>query len=250
MKTLVVANQKGGVGKTALVVNFALDFAERGAKVAVIDLDVQGNCSFTLADYSLTARASDIVLDGKTDFPGVVEGIGLLAGDNRLITVEQNVVAGKAAAGNLARGLEGLRAAGYDFCLLDSPAAFGIRFMAGLLTADFVLAPIELEAYSIQGIKHLVATISNARKTNKKLCFLGMLANKVDARNPRHAGHLKQLRQAYGNLLIPSTVGLRSSIAEALVSGMPVWKSKKTAARAAAKEVREAAEWVYAAMTG
>lgn len=248
MKTLVTANQKGGVGKTALVVNFALDFAERGAKVAVIDLDVQGNCSFTLSDHALAVKASDVILDGVAVFPTATPGVALIPGDNRLAVVREDEAEMRVALGNLRQGLAGLAVAGYDLCLLDSPAALGSRFLLGLWAADCVLAPIELEAYSIQGIKHLVAVISNARKINPKLRFLGMLANKVDGRNPRHREHFEQLRQAYGSMLAPVSIGLRGSIAEALVNGLPVWKSKKTAARIAAKEVRAAADWVYRAL--
>lgn len=243
MKTLVVANQKGGVGKTALVVNFAWDFAERGNRIAVVDMDVQGNCSFTLGKNAGAIKASELLLGTTEAFPTAEEGITLFPGDNRLQTVETND-SGKIAE-NLHRGLQCLDAAGYDFCLVDSPAAFGVRFMIGLLTADYVLAPIELEAYSIQGIKQLVATFSNARKVNPKLKFLGILANKVDRRNPRHREHLSQLTSAYGSLFLPTTIGLRGSIAEALVSGEPVWKNRKTAAREAAKEIRAAANLVY-----
>lgn len=246
MKTLVVANQKGGVGKTALVVGLAWDFAQKGKKVAVIDLDVQGNCSFTLGSCRQEKKASSILLEKTNSLSPADSGITLFPGDNKLQSVER-ADAGMIAI-NLRQGLQSMAAAGYEVCFLDSPAAFGVRFMAGLLAADYVLAPIELEAYSIQGIKQLVATFGNARKTNPKLKFLGMLANKVDARNPRHREHLTQLRGAYTELLLPVTVGLRASIAESLVSGKPVWENKKTAARPAVKEMRAVADYVYARM--
>lgn len=243
MKTLTITNQKGGVGKTTLVVNFALCFAERGAKVAVVDMDVQGNCSFTLADLALPIKTADL-FSGKIPELAVARvGVSLFPGDGRLMAVEEEDT--EVAAEHLRRGLDRLAAAGYDVCLLDSPAAFGVRFMAGLLAADFILAPIELEAYSIQGIGNLVNTIANARKLNPRMRLLGMLANKVDRRTPRHARHLEQLTAAYPQLLLPMTIGLRGSIAEALVSGEPVWKNKKTAARTAAQEIRAAADYVF-----
>lgn len=253
MKTLAITNQKGGVGKTALVVNFALYFVERGLKTAVVDLDIQGNSSFTLSAHAAKTKASDFFLTALPSLPDAPEGtdeggrLTLFPGDTKLVKAEES---GDSAAAvmNLRKGLSALATAGYDVCLLDSPAAPGVRFMAGLLAADYILAPIELEAYSIQGIGSLVTTIANARKMNPKAQFLGMLANKVDKRTPRHTLHLAQLQEAYPQLLLPTTIGLRGSIAESLVSGAPVWKNKKTAARQAAKEIRQAAEYVYAKM--
>lgn len=248
MKTLVVANQKGGVGKTALVVNLAWDFADKNKnkKIAVMDLDVQGNCSFTLESQLQGEKASTILLKKIPALPNAKPGITLFPGDNKLQAIEKHD-AGKIAL-NLHHGIKAMDAAGYDVCILDSPAAFGVRFMAGLLAAEYVLAPIELEAYSIQGIKQLVATFGNARRGNPKLKFLGMVANKVDARNPRHREHLVQLRNAYAELLLPITVGLRASIAESLVRGVPVWENKKTAARPAIKEIRALADLVFERM--
>ena len=84
----------------------------------------------------------------------------------------------------------------------------------------------------------MMTTIGHIRKTtNPDLVFMGMVPSKVDARNPRHVRHLKELTSAYPQYVIPATIGLRSSIADALASRIPVWRNKKTAARKAAKEV-------------
>lgn len=74
------------------------------------------------------------------------------------------------------------------------------------------------------------------RKMNSKLEFIGMVPSKVDGRNPRHVNHLQELQTAYPTLMVPVSVGLRSSIADALASHVPVWKIKKTAARKASQK--------------
>ena len=94
----------------------------------------------------------------------------------------------------------------------------------------------------------MVTTVANLRRANPGLQFLGMVPSKVDARNPRHVRHLLELRQAYPQLMIPAPVGLRSSIADALASGVPVWKIRKTAARKAGQEVRALADYVFRKM--
>jgi chromosome partitioning protein len=144
--------------------------------------------------------------------------------------------------------IKALDAQSFDACLIDTAPSLGVGMAAALLAADYVLSPIELEAYSIQGIKQMVTTIAHLRKANPKLKFLGMVPSKVDARNPRHARHLEELERAYPQLLIPTGVGLRSSIADALASRVPVWKIKKTAARKATQEIRALAAHVFEKM--
>ncbi|HCZ14874.1 MAG TPA: chromosome partitioning protein ParA, partial [Candidatus Accumulibacter sp.] len=135
-----------------------------------------------------------------------------------------------------------------DVCLIDTAPSLGVSMAAALFAADYVLSPIELEAYSIQGIKKMVMTIANVRKANPSLQFLGMVPSKVDGRNPRHGRHLQELQRAYPQLMIPAGIGLRSSIADALASGVPVWKIRKTAARKAALELRALAAHVFEKM--
>lgn len=248
MKTLVTANQKGGVGKTSTLVHLAFDFCERGKKVVVIDLDTQGNASYTLQDHSTGVVASSFFKD---------EPIGNVCGEETpsLALIESDAALANMEAMSLGRagdnfraGIASLEAQGFDVCLIDTAPSLGICMAAALIAADYVLSPIELEAYSILGIKKMNTAISNVRKANPGLKFLGMVPSKVDSRNPRHGLHLEQLRQAYPELMLPASIGLRSSIADALATGVPVWKVKKTAARKAAKEVRALAEIVFTKM--
>jgi chromosome partitioning protein len=242
MKILVTANQKGGVGKTSILVHLAFDFAERGMKVAVLDLDTQGNASYTLQHYRSGALASSFLTGGGGSVP-VADGLVLIESDPGLANMEKMSLA--EAGQNFRKAVECLDGSGFDVCLVDTAPSLGVTMGAALLVADYVLSPIELEAYSIQGIKKMITTIANIRQGNPKLQFLGMVPSKVDSRNPRHVRHLEELNHAYSKLMIPVAVGLRSSIADALASGVPVWKIKKTAARKAAKEMRELAQHVF-----
>ncbi|AJE23489.1 MULTISPECIES: ParA family protein [Azotobacter] len=254
MKTTVVAQQKGGVGKTSTLVHLALDALERGKKVAVIDLDTQGNASYSLQAYQsgLTASAmfkdvsstpwAEIAGEGEEDTARLV----LIASDAGLADMEKTSLA--EAGTHFKEAIRLLALQGFDLCLIDTPPSLGNCLAAALYAADYVLSPIELEVYSIQGIKKMNAAIANMRKANPGLIFLGMVPSKVDGRNPRHKEHLDKLQAAYPQLMIPATIGLRSSIADALANGVPVWQIKKTAARKAAKEVRALAQYVYEKM--
>jgi chromosome partitioning protein len=245
MKTLVIANQKGGVGKTATLVHLAFDFLERGLKVAVVDLDTQANASYSLHDYSSGFFASQLF---SGDFVGSdtldeTPRISLIASDASLANIEKLTLS--EAGKQLRQTIGVLDMQGFDVCLIDTAPSLGISMASALLAADYVLSPIELEVYSIQGIKKMMTTVANLRKANTKLKFLGVVPSKVDSRNPRHGKHLAELRAAYPQFMFPASIGLRSSIADALALRVPVWKIKKTAARQAAKEIRALAQNVF-----
>lgn len=252
MKTLVTANQKGGVGKTSMLVHFAFDFLERGMKVAVIDLDTQANASYTLQDYQSGYLASQMFTpeggDMEAWFQNFPKGplLRLIASDAPLANMEKLTLS--EAASRFRKNVKALAGFGFDVCLIDTAPSLGNSMAAALFAADYVISPIELEAYSIQGIKKMVTAIANVRKTNSGLQFLGMVPSKVDNRNPRHGRHLDELVKAYPQLIIPAGIGLRSSIADALASCVPVWKIKKTAARKASQEVRALADHVLKRM--
>ncbi|EAM5005973.1 TPA: ParA family protein [Escherichia coli] len=246
MKVLVTANQKGGVGKTSILVHLAFEFSERGKRVAVIDMDTQGNASYTLQERSSGIKASELWGEvSAARFAAMPEsGIALIESDTQLANVEklslQDMVIG--FRNNMAE----LARSGFDVCLIDTAPTLSNALIVALASADFVVSPIELEVYSIQGIKKMLTTFNQVKnRMNSKLEFIGMVPSKVDGRNPRHVRHLTELKNAYPSLMVPAAVGLRSSIADALASRVPVWKIKKTAARKASQEMRALADHVY-----
>lgn len=256
MKTMVMANQKGGVGKTANLVHLAFDFLERGLSVCVVDLDTQANASWTLKDYSSGYTASQLFDQSSEDIrewfdDGVVSGpcIKLIESD-ALLT---NLTAFK--PGDVSRifreNVSALSEHGFDVLLIDTAPSLGHGMTAALVAADFVLSPIEPELYAVTGIKQMITTIANIRQNNdpslrnERLQFIGMVPSKIDRRSPRHTQNLAELDTRFPKMVAPISVGLRSSIAEAVAYGVPVWKIQKTAARKAAKEVRALADYVF-----
>lgn len=250
MKTLVTAIQKGGQGKTFATCHLAFDFQERGLRVAVIDLDTQANASFTLAGHESGYVASQL-FSSDTDglhswFSGREHnGITLIAADPGLANLDKMELSH--AATSMRNSIAALSNY-FDVCLIDTAPSLGVGMTAAVLASDFMLSPLEMEAYSLQGMKKMVSVIGNLRKLNPKLRFLGMVPNKVDARKPRHIANLATLQQAYPQLVLPFSVGARDSIAEALGEQIPVWKLKKTAARKATQEVRALVDYVFTKM--
>lgn len=246
MKTLVIAQGKGGVGKTACAAHVAFYAKELGLRVLVVDLDT-GNLSKTLADTVVGLPASSLF--GKALPKGLAAKrtandagqLDLIAADARLANLAYLPL--DEALVRFTTNLHQL-ATGYDLCVIDTAPGLGIALAAALHAADAVMSPVEMEVYSIEGIKAMMRTILNARARNTKLSFLGLLPSRVDRRNPRQVRNLVQVQNAPGLAVVPLVIGLRSSVAEALAEGMPVWKLRKTSARAAGAEMRALGEYV------
>ncbi|OZI62150.1 ParA family protein [Bordetella genomosp. 11] len=235
MKTVVVAQNKGGVGKTATAAHIAFHAADAGLRVLVVDLDT-GNLSKTLTRYRLTIPASSLFLDTLPRAAASDGPIGLIAADHLLANVIYLPL--DQALMNYPVNLRAFEAQGYDLCVIDTPASIGIATITALRNADAVISPVEMEDYSIEGIKGMMRVILNARQYNPRLSFLGIVPSRVDSRNPRQVRHLAAIRNANEKLLAPVVIGLRTSVAEALAKGEAVWKSRKTSARAAGAEMR------------
>ena len=248
MKILVVANQKGGVGKTALSVHAAWKLQEEGKRVLFIDLDNQGNASKTLSEFSTGVGASrfyqvdDIQLENK-------DGISLVVSDDALADVE------RAPAHVLGLFKKHVTQLGdqFDYCVIDTAPVLGMKMTSALIAADFVVCPIELEGYSIDGITKMLQTIFGVKERfNPGLSFLGMLPSRVNAHSPRQKDALKQLlsNQKMAQFMVPAKIGNRQAVAEALEEKSPVWKLKKTAAREAGEEMQAALGMLIARMEG
>lgn len=238
MKTLLVAQQKGGVGKTATAAHIIWHAAEQGLRVLVLDLDT-GNLSRTLSAWHSGLVASQLFVEQTDTWPagkGADIAVTVIAADKALANLAYMPL--DRAIENFRVNLVQLAGQGFDVCVIDTPPSMGVALAAALHAADAVITPLEVEDYSVQGIQDMIVAIVNARKRNPALQFLGLVPSRVDGRNPRQMRNLQQLQAQQAQLLSPVVIGLRSAVADALASGMPVWKIRKTTARIAGAEMR------------
>jgi len=239
MKTLVINNQKGGVGKTMLAVHAAWYLAEGQARVLVIDLDPQGNASHTLSDRR-QAGPSSALFFGPTLAVAAEPGITVLGGDRRLDAVDAQltkaVLAFRAAYDGVVQG--------FDYVVIDTPPTWSGRNYAALMVATSLIAPIDLETYALQGVKQLLAqkmSVEKAARQGRPVDFLGLLPSRFQSTSPRQRESLQALlRQQGARILYPGQGVLtqRQGYAEALDLRAPVWTIRKTAAQEAGREIR------------
>ncbi len=241
MKTYVIANQKGGVGKTAIACHLSFHLFERGHKVLHIDLDPQGNSSKTLSAYQTGIKASQLFATNKLSIearePDGGAELALIAADPVLSDIER---ADGKVLGVFNAQLKALDSR-FDYCVIDTAPTLGVRMTAALIAGQFVVSPIELEGYSLDGIKHMLQTFRGIReKYNPALKFLGMLPNRYNAVSPAQRANLNELMTHQSGFMVNASIPTRSAISEALNAGIPVWRLNKTSAREAGKEVRAA----------
>lgn len=243
MPTIVFANQKGGVGKSTLSCHYAWWLAEHGhARVLVVDLDAQGNCSRTLAAMRSGIRSAALFGEHPPVMQEALPGLTLLEADPALADVESLASGPAAFRRNLA-----LVGRGFDAVVIDTPPALGRRMVAALVACDFVVCPIELELYAIEGLANMLKTIQGVRsRWNPGLQLLGVLANRFNHHSVAQKQALASLLAQYSEFVLPARIATRSAIAEALVQGVPVWRLPKTSAREAAAELEHAFRLLHA----
>jgi chromosome partitioning protein len=239
MKTLVINNQKGGVGKTMLAVHAAWYLAEAGAQVLVIDLDPQGNASYTLSGAPQAGPSSRLFFGEPLDLDAR-DGVTVLVGDRQLDAVDAQLT----AAVMTFRQRFPAAAKGFDYVVIDTPPTWSGRNYAALMVATSLVAPIDLETYALQGVKQLFAqkaTVEKAARQNRPIDFLGLLPSRFQSASPRQRESLQALLRQQGARIMYPEQGLltqRQGYAEALDLRTPVWTINKTAAREAGREIR------------
>ena len=166
MRTIVIANQKGGVGKTTTAHAMIAGLANRGFSVLGIDLDPQGNLSSACGADQYDVPTTYEVLTGKASVSSAIQELGeprykLLAANIMLARVEQELTqVGKEY--RLREALTGLQ--GIDYVIVDTPPSLGILTVNAFTAANCVIIPTTAGVFAATGIDQLNITIGNVRK--------------------------------------------------------------------------------------
>lgn len=184
MKVYAVINQKGGVGKSTTALCLGAGLSLKGFKVLYIDLDAQGNLSYTLGADTQGYNAMGILQRPETvkeeiqTAPGVevIASSPALAGADTIIT----------ETGKEYRLKEALDKLGgtYDYCIIDTPPALGIVTINALTACQGAIIPAQADIYSLQGISQLNGTIQTVKKyCNPHLKVMGIVLTRYSARS-------------------------------------------------------------------
>lgn len=220
---LTVANQKGGVGKTTFLVNFAHYLNEKKNKsVCVIDTDTQGNCSYSLNNTIIAGDTCSLfteILSDKISFDEK-DKIHLFKSTIDLSNEDEFD-----SHMNYMQNLKHIYSE-FNYILIDTAPVLSNKLIYSLQYSDFVITPIELEIFSLQGLELMLNTIFNIKKMyNQKMNFLGVLPSRVNTTNPRQLKILDELKTEYGESLFLPYIKNRNHIADALENQISFFKS-------------------------
>ncbi len=227
-RILIIANQKGGVGKTTTAINLATALAAVGNRVLVVDLDPQGNASTGLG-IPLTARRHgtyDLMIGAaplnQCVVPSEVPGLDVVPSTVDLAGAELEMIDIERREYRLRDALRG-GAAPYQYVLMDCPPSLGLLTLNGLVAADAVLVPLQCEFFALEGLTHLLKTIERVKRNfNTALELQGVVLTMADTRNNLTNMVAVDVRAFLGDKVYTTVIPRNVRVSEAPSHGKPV----------------------------
>ena len=233
-RVLVLANQKGGVGKTTTAINLGTALAAIGERVLVIDLDPQGNASTGLGiDRKARILSSyDVIASGRTlpeaTLATVVPRLTIVPSTLDLLGVELEISTHADRTHKLRHAIRALSSstsewADVSYILIDCPPSLNLLTINALAAADSVVVPLQCEFFALEGLSQLLNTVEQVRKTlNPALTIHGVVLTMFDPRNSLAGQVVADVRAFMGDKVYQTVIPRNVRVSEAPSHGKPV----------------------------
>lgn len=227
-RAIVVANQKGGVGKTTTAINLAACLAEAGQKVLAIDMDPQGNMTSGLGvDKDAIENTVYELLLGETEVEGcvqkeVIENLSVIGSNINLSAAEIELIGQNEKEYILQKAIAPIRDQ-YDFIIIDCPPSLSMLTINSMCLADTVLVPIQCEYYALEGLTQLIHTINLVQeRLNPSLEIEGVVFTMYDARTNLSLQVVENVKSNLEQNIYKTIIPRNVRLAEAPSYGMPI----------------------------
>jgi len=231
LKTILVTNRKGGVGKTTTTVNLAVGIASKGYQVLLIDLDTQGHLQFGLGvDKDFRLGIHDMLKINKFDSKSIqrtfMETLDFIPAH---INFDISELGNESA--NLKNIFKKIKVKNnYDFCIIDTPPTSDILLKNALKVSDFALIPMQCEFLSLKGVLQFLRIFYQHTKSLKSdIEFLGVVPTMYNKNIKEHQDILKKLSLDVGAKKILPSIRKDIKLANAFASGVPLCKKEPRA---------------------
>jgi chromosome partitioning protein len=227
-RTIAVANQKGGVGKTTTVLNLGAALADMGRRVLIVDCDPQANATSGLgiARDDVETSIYDVVVLGQpvaaARIHTMVPNLDLVPSAIALAGSEIELVSMPLREMRLRYALDALDGSD-DYIFIDCPPSLGLLTVNAAVAADSLLIPIQCEFYALEGLGLLTHTIALLRRElNPELAIAGLVMTLYDARLTLAAQVVEEVRKQFPEETFTTVVPRNVRLSEAPSHGLPI----------------------------
>ena len=227
-KTIAIANQKGGVGKTTTSINLSASLAAKGKKVLVIDTDPQGNTTsgFGVEKNDLDNTVYELMLSEcsikECILKDVIDGVSIIPSNVNLAAAEIELIGVDRKEYILKREVEWIKDS-FDYIIIDCPPSLSMLTINAMTTADTVLVPIQCEYYALEGLSQLIRTINLVReRLNPDLDIEGVVFTMYDSRTNLSMQVVENVKSNLSQKVFQTLIPRNIRLAEAPSYGMPI----------------------------
>ena len=229
MRTIAIANQKGGCGKTTTAINLSSCLALKGRKVLLIDLDPQSHATMGLnVECDPAKNIYHVIAPARTKPVGlddvivpVKENFDLAPSDTRLCAGEQELAQVDGRERRLLGAIERLAGA-YDFIVIDCPPSIGHLCFNALRASSEAIIPIDMSLFSLRGVAKLTEMMVLIEKTSGHRISPRALVTMFDARTRYSQEVLKRVREKFDDKVYDAVIRYNIRLRETVDHGVPI----------------------------